>query len=158
MHALTSIMHYSCIEHNVNSSIFAPQGNTFQLQNIVFELQLQGTSSMSLFLVWSVCNTVICNREIFFNINKFPGLYTKPPEPCQVSSSVKNDTTLTGLWARNCANIQQVLILKLPFGPGKLPSLLSFLIKSTLVAQRRVLYFCLYGSDNPYEKDQFWRP
>ena len=32
MHALTSLMHYSCIEHNVNSSIFAPQGNTFQLQ------------------------------------------------------------------------------------------------------------------------------
>ena len=34
MHALTSLMRYSCIEHNVNSSIFAPQGNTFKLQTL----------------------------------------------------------------------------------------------------------------------------
>jgi len=34
MHAPTSLMHYSCIEHNVSSSIFALQGNTFKLQTL----------------------------------------------------------------------------------------------------------------------------
>ena len=28
-----------------------------------------------------------------------------------------NEAKLTGLWARNCATIQQVLILKFAFGP-----------------------------------------
>ena len=30
-----------------------------------------------------------------------------------------NKAKLTGLWARNCATIQQVLILKFAFGPKK---------------------------------------
>ena len=34
-----------------------------------------------------------------------------------------NEAKLTGLWARNCAAIQQVLILKFAFGPEKLPGL-----------------------------------
>ena len=32
-----------------------------------------------------------------------------------------NKAKLTGLWARNCATIQQVLILKFAFGPEKFP-------------------------------------
>ena len=34
-----------------------------------------------------------------------------------------NEAKLTGLCARNCATIQQVLILKFAFGPEKLPGL-----------------------------------
>ena len=34
-----------------------------------------------------------------------------------------NEEKLTGLWARNCATIQQVLILKFVFGPEKFPGL-----------------------------------
>ena len=34
-----------------------------------------------------------------------------------------NETKLTGLWARNCAIIQQVLILKFAFAPEKFPGL-----------------------------------
>ena len=34
-----------------------------------------------------------------------------------------NEAKLTGLWDRNCATIQQVLILKFAFGPEKLPGL-----------------------------------
>ena len=34
-----------------------------------------------------------------------------------------NEAKLTGLWARNCATIQQVLILKFAFGPEKFSSL-----------------------------------
>ena len=34
-----------------------------------------------------------------------------------------NEAKLTGLWARNCAIIQQVLILKFVFGPEKFPGL-----------------------------------
>ena len=34
-----------------------------------------------------------------------------------------NEAKLTGLWARNYATIQQVLILKFAFGPEKLPRL-----------------------------------
>ena len=34
-----------------------------------------------------------------------------------------NKAKLTGLWARNCATIQQVLILKFAFGPEKFPGL-----------------------------------
>ena len=34
-----------------------------------------------------------------------------------------DEAELTGLWARNCATIQQVLILKFVFGPEKLPGL-----------------------------------
>ena len=34
-----------------------------------------------------------------------------------------NEAELTGLWARNCATIQQVLISKFAFGPEKLPGL-----------------------------------
>ena len=34
-----------------------------------------------------------------------------------------NEAKLTGLWARNCAIIQQVLILKFAFGPEKFPGL-----------------------------------
>ena len=34
-----------------------------------------------------------------------------------------NEAKLTGLWARNCATIQQVLILKFAFGPEKFPGL-----------------------------------
>ena len=34
-----------------------------------------------------------------------------------------NEAKLTGLWARNCAAIKQVLILKFAFGPEKLPEL-----------------------------------
>ena len=34
-----------------------------------------------------------------------------------------NEAKLTGLWARNCATIQLVLILKLAFGPENLPGL-----------------------------------
>ena len=49
----------------------------------------------------------------------------------KVSIIFKNDTTklsfkeakLTGLWARNCANIQQVVILKFAIGPQKFPGL-----------------------------------
>ena len=36
--------------------------------------------------------------------------------------SVK-EAKLTGLWARNCATIQQVLILKSTSGPEKFPGL-----------------------------------
>ena len=31
------------------------------------------------------------------------------------------EAKLTVLWARNCATVQQVLILKFAFGPEKLP-------------------------------------
>ena len=34
------------------------------------------------------------------------------------------EAILTGLWARNCATIQQVLSLKFAFEPEKVPSLL----------------------------------
>ena len=34
-----------------------------------------------------------------------------------------NEAKLSGLWARNCAAIKQVLILKFAFGPEKLPEL-----------------------------------
>ena len=34
-----------------------------------------------------------------------------------------NEAKLTGLWARNCAAIKQVLILKFAFGPEKLPEI-----------------------------------
>ena len=34
-----------------------------------------------------------------------------------------NEAKLTGLWARNCATIQQVSILKFAFGPEKFPGL-----------------------------------
>ena len=34
-----------------------------------------------------------------------------------------NEAKLTALWARKCAAIQQVLILKFAFGPEKLPGL-----------------------------------
>ena len=34
-----------------------------------------------------------------------------------------NEAKLTGFWARNCATIQQVLILKFAFGPVKLSGL-----------------------------------
>ena len=34
-----------------------------------------------------------------------------------------NEAKLTGLWARNCANIQLLLILKFAFGPEKFPGL-----------------------------------
>ena len=34
-----------------------------------------------------------------------------------------NEAKLTGLWARNCAAIKEVLILKFAFGPEKLPEL-----------------------------------
>ena len=34
-----------------------------------------------------------------------------------------NEAKLTGLYARNCATIQQVLILKFAFGTEKLPGL-----------------------------------
>ena len=34
-----------------------------------------------------------------------------------------NEAKLTGLWARNCAAIQQVLNLKFAFGPEKFPGL-----------------------------------
>ena len=36
-----------------------------------------------------------------------------------------NEAKLTGLWARNCADIQQVLILKFDFGPSKFPAVLT---------------------------------
>ena len=35
-----------------------------------------------------------------------------------------NEDILTGLWARNCGTIQEVLILKFAFGPEKFPGLL----------------------------------
>ena len=34
-----------------------------------------------------------------------------------------NEEKLTGVWARNCDTIQQVLILKFAFGPEKFPGL-----------------------------------
>ena len=34
-----------------------------------------------------------------------------------------NEAKLSVLWARNCATVQQVLILKFAFGPEKLPGL-----------------------------------
>ena len=34
-----------------------------------------------------------------------------------------NEEKLTGVWARNCDTIQQVLILKFAFGPEKFPDL-----------------------------------
>ena len=34
-----------------------------------------------------------------------------------------NEAKLTGLWARNCTTIQQILILKFAFGPEKFPGL-----------------------------------
>ena len=34
-----------------------------------------------------------------------------------------NEAKLNGLWARNCAIIQQVLFLKFAFGPEKFPGL-----------------------------------
>ena len=34
-----------------------------------------------------------------------------------------NETKLTGLWAKNCATIQQVVILKFAFGPENFPGL-----------------------------------
>jgi len=34
-----------------------------------------------------------------------------------------NEAKWTGFWARNCATIQQVLILKFVFGPEKFPGL-----------------------------------
>ena len=34
-----------------------------------------------------------------------------------------NEANMTVLWARNCATVQQVLILKFAFGPEKLPGL-----------------------------------
>ena len=34
-----------------------------------------------------------------------------------------NEAKLTVLWARNCATVQQVLILKFAWGPEKLPGL-----------------------------------
>ena len=34
-----------------------------------------------------------------------------------------NEAKLTGLWARNCASIQQILTLKFALGPEKFPSL-----------------------------------
>ena len=34
-----------------------------------------------------------------------------------------NEAKLNGLWARNCATIQQVLISYFAFGPEKLPTL-----------------------------------
>ena len=34
-----------------------------------------------------------------------------------------NEAKLTGLWDRNCATFQQVVILKLAFGPEKFPGL-----------------------------------
>ena len=40
-----------------------------------------------------------------------------------MESSV-NEAALTGLWARNCPSIQQILMLKFAFGPEKLPGLL----------------------------------
>ena len=36
-----------------------------------------------------------------------------------------NEARLTGLWAKNCATISQVLISKFPFGPEKFPGLFS---------------------------------
>jgi len=34
-----------------------------------------------------------------------------------------NEAKLTGLWARNCATFQQVLMLKFALGPEKFPGL-----------------------------------
>ena len=34
-----------------------------------------------------------------------------------------NETKLNGLWARNCATIQQVVILKFAFAPENFPGL-----------------------------------
>ena len=34
-----------------------------------------------------------------------------------------NEAKLTGLWARNCASLQQILTLKFALGPEKFPSL-----------------------------------
>ena len=34
-----------------------------------------------------------------------------------------NEAKLTGVWARNCATFQQVLISKFAFGPEKFPGL-----------------------------------
>lgn len=88
MHAaFTSLMHYSCMENNVNSSIFSPQGNTFKLQT----LSLSYSDKVLPVCLYFWCGQfakLMCNRQIFFNINKFPGCYTKRPEPWQVSSSV----------------------------------------------------------------------
>ena len=36
-----------------------------------------------------------------------------------------NGAKLTSLWARNCADIQQVLILKFDFGPKTFPAVLT---------------------------------
>ena len=36
-----------------------------------------------------------------------------------------NEAKLTGLWARNCTDIQQVLILKFDFGQHKFPAVLT---------------------------------
>ena len=48
----------------------------------------------------------------------------------KVSIILKNNTiklsvneAMTGLWDRNCATFQQVVILKLAFGPEKFPGL-----------------------------------
>ena len=48
------------------------------------------------------------------NFNNFENDTTKLPV---------NKAKLTGLWARNCATIQQVLLLKFDFGPEKFPGL-----------------------------------
>ena len=41
---------------------------------------------------------------------------------------VDEENWLTGLWARKCANIQQILISKFAYGPEKLPSLWSRIV------------------------------
>ena len=50
-----------------------------------------------------------------------------------------NEAKLSGLWARNCATIQQVLILKYAFGPEKLPGARFSKVPVTFRARNQIL-------------------
>ena len=52
-----------------------------------------------------------------------------------------NEATLTGFWARNCATIQQVWILKFAFGSGKFLGL----SRNGPVASKKLCYGYLVG-------------
>ena len=52
-----------------------------------------------------------------------------------------NEAILTGLWARNCATIQQVLILKFAFGPEKFPGISrnGSLVGKNLLSKEKII-------------------
>ena len=71
-----------------------------------------------------------------------------------------NEAKLTGLWARNCTTIQQILILKFAFGPEKFPGLSR---NEPIFAMQRVtppLFLCLplslFDLDLVLCRELFW--